>query len=179
MSLDRPPQPWHEFFLGLDAALGQPVELHCLGGFVVSVLYGMPRPTADVDFISLAPHQEIAAVQSIAGQGSPLHQAHGVYLQYVAIVSVPEDYRDRLVEIFPDVFRHLRIFGLEAHDLALSKLERNAARDREDVKYLARTVPLDLGVLETRYRMELRPYLSNAARHDLTLRLWREAILAD
>ena len=68
--------------------------------------------------------------------------------------------------------------GLEAHDLALSKLERNAARDREDVKYLARNVPLDLGVLETRYRTELRPYLANAVRHDLTLQLWREAILA-
>ena len=112
MSLDRPPPPWHAFFLDLNAALGQPVELHCLGGFVVSMLYGMPRPTADVDFISLVPHQEIAAVQSIGGQGSPLHQAHGVYLQHVAIMSVPEDYSERLVEMFPQGVRPAATLGL-------------------------------------------------------------------
>lgn len=52
----------------------------------------------------------------------------------------------------------VRLFGLEGHDLALSKLERNSPRDREDVKYLAHSVPLDLGLLEARYRLELRPY---------------------
>jgi hypothetical protein len=74
------------------------------------------------------------------------------------------------------MFRRLRMAGLEAHDLALSKLERNSARDREDVRYLARAVPLDLSVLECRYRSELRPYLGNAERHDLTLRLWLEML---
>jgi len=64
--------------------------------------------------------------------------------------------------------------GLEAHDLALSKLERNSARDREDVKFLARSVPLDPALLESRYHAELRPYLANPERHDLTLRLWLE-----
>lgn len=54
-------------------------------------------------------------------------------------------------------------------------LERNLAVDREDVKYLARTVPLRPDLLEQRYQQELRPYLPNAARHDLTLRLWLEA----
>ena len=31
----------------------------------------------------------------------------------------------------------LRLFALEAHDLALSKLERNMERDRDDVQQLA------------------------------------------
>jgi hypothetical protein len=56
-----------------------------------------------------------------------------------------------------------------------AKLERNLAVDREDVKYLARTVPLRPDVLKRRYQQELRPYLPNATRHDLTLRLWLEA----
>ena len=146
---------------------------------MISMLYGMPRPTVDVDFLSAVPHQEIATLEAIAGQGSRLHKAHGVYLQHVGVVTVPENYLDRLVEMFPATYPRLRIFGLEAHDLALSKLERNAARDREDVKYLARAVPLDLGVLETRYRTELRPYLSDPERHDLTMRLWRDAVLGD
>jgi hypothetical protein len=44
------------------------------------------------------------------------------------------------------------------------------------VKYLARVVPLDLNALKTRYEKELRPYLGNPQREDLTLRLWIEAI---
>lgn len=63
--------------------------------------------------------------------------------------------------------------GLEAHDLALSKLERNSARDREDVRFLARAVPLDLAVLESRYHSELRPYLATPERHDLWLEMLR------
>ena len=127
--------------------------------------------------LAVAPHQQIAAIEKIAGRGSRLHGRHGLYLQHVGVVTVPENCFDRLVEMFPAAYSRLRIFGLEAHDLALSKLERNAARDREDVKYLARTVPLDLDLLETRDRTELRPYLASPERHDPTLRLWRDAIL--
>jgi hypothetical protein len=80
--------------------------------------------------------------------------------------------------MFPTAYRRLSLRGLEAHDRALSKLERNSSRDREDVKYLAHTVPLDLAVLEQRYRSELRPYLANVNRHDLTLRLWLEMFVS-
>jgi hypothetical protein len=38
--------------------------------------------------------------------------------------------------------------------------------------------PLDLAVLESRYRTELRPYLASTWRRDLTLRLWL-AMLAE
>jgi len=37
-------------------------------------------------------------------------------------------------------------------------------------------VPLDVTVLRQRYQEELRPYLGNPAREDLTLDLWVEAI---
>ena len=56
-------------------------------------------------------------------------------------------------------YKTLRLFGLDPYDLALSKLERNAQIDRDDVKYLFRTVQLDVDVLEARYRSEQRPYL--------------------
>jgi hypothetical protein len=55
-------------------------------------------------------------------------------------------------------------------------LERNIQKDRDDVKYLAKTVPLDLEVLRQRYQKELRWQLGNPEREDLTLRLWIEAI---
>ncbi|HXS93679.1 MAG TPA: DUF6036 family nucleotidyltransferase [Candidatus Limnocylindrales bacterium] len=89
---------------------------------------------------------------------------------------IPENYTDRMTLMFPTAFRRLLLLGLEAHDLALSKLERNSARDREDIKYLARVAPLDLSVLERRYEVELRPYLVNTERHDLTMRLWLEML---
>jgi hypothetical protein len=78
--------------------------------------------------------------------------------------------------MFPGEYRNLRLWGAEAYDLALSKLERNLGRDREDVKHLGRIVPLDADLLEQRYRLELRPYLVNVERHDLTIGLWIEML---
>ena len=59
--------------------------------------------------------------------------------------------------------------------MALSKLERNIERDRDDVQQLARAGHLKPEVLKERYYNELRPNLvANEARHDLTLQLWLE-----
>jgi hypothetical protein len=86
-----------------------------------------------------------------------------------------EDYAVRLTELFPDEFARLRLFALDAHDLVLAKLVRNSPVDLEDAKFLAKTGRLDEGVLKLRYEKELRPYLANETRHDLTLKLWLEA----
>ncbi|MEK7403908.1 MAG: DUF6036 family nucleotidyltransferase [Acidobacteriota bacterium] len=176
MPHDQPPEPWHSFFLAIDTAFDHPVALHCIGGFAIAMQYGLPRPTVDVDCLTVTPVEATARLQSLAGEGSALHGRYGVYVQHVGIVTVPENYADRLKLMFPTAYRTLLLMGLEAHDLALSKLERNSARDREDVRYLARAVPLDLAVLESRYHSELRPYLASPERHDLTLRLWLEML---
>src|ERR1017187_8051138 len=176
MPHDRPPEPWHSFFLEIDKAFDHPVALHCIGGFAIAMLHGLPRPTVDVDCLTVIPVEETAPLQLLAGEGSALHKKYGVYAQHVGIATVPENYADRLAPIFPAAYRRLLLLGLEAHDLALSKLERNSARDREDVKYLARAAPLDLAVLEQRYRSELRSYLPTIERHDLTMRLWIEML---
>jgi len=110
------------------------------------------------------------------GRGSALHRKHTVYLDFVTIAAVFEDYDERLPEMFPGTFNHLQSFALDPYDLALAKLERNAQRDRDDVKHLAHAVPLDLNLLRERYERELRPNLGNRTREDLTLRLWIEAI---
>ena len=109
-------------------------------------------------------------------QDGPLHKKYKIYLDHVSVAHVPEDYEERLTEIFPKVFKYLRLMALDAYDLALSKLERNIQRDRDDVMHLARTVPFDLEVLQERYQKELRWQLGNPKREDLTLRLWIEAI---
>ena len=113
---------------------------------------------------------------STGREGSKLHRKYGIYLDFVTIAAVPEDYDQRLAEILPGTLKRLRLFALDPYDLALAKLERNIQRDRDDVKYLARTVPFDLNVLRERYEKELRPNLGNPEREDLTLRLWVEAL---
>ena len=164
------PEPWQSFLSDIDASLHEDVELDCLGGFVVTVLYGLTRPTADVDVIAITPRSEIESLMSLAGQGSNLHRKHKVYLQLVGVATAPESYEERLTEIFPGAFNHLRLLALDPYDLALSKLERNAQRDRDDVEHLARIVPFDLDKLQERYQKELRPDLGNPEREEPNLK---------
>lgn len=139
--------------------------------------YGWPRPTADIDVCEVAPSNAKTEVVSLAGEGSPLHKKHRVYLQIVTMASLPYSYEERLKEVPKASFRKVRLLVLEAHDLALSKLGRNSDVDIEDVKYLGSTVPLDLDVLRSRYLDEVRPYLAGPPeRGDLTLDLWCDAI---
>jgi hypothetical protein len=92
---------------------------------------------------------------------------------------VPENYEDRLTEMFPGAYKHLRLCALDPYDLALSKIERNIQRDRDDIKHIARFVPLKLDALRARYEKELRWQLGNPEREDLTLKLWMEMIEED
>jgi hypothetical protein len=55
-----------------------------------------------------------------------------VYLDHLGAAKAPEDYVERLTEIFLGAYEHLRICALDPYDLALAKLERNIQRDRDD-----------------------------------------------
>lgn len=143
---------------------------------MVCVWYGLTRATRDVDVVAVVPWKYASEFQRLAGRDSRLDQKHRVYLQIAHISRVPDNYVERLSEMFPGAFRHLRLLALDPYDLALSKLERNQDVDIEDAKYLARTVPLDVETLRQRYMHEVRPYLGNPEREDITLDLWVEAI---
>ena len=169
-------EPWKSFLAEIDSRLEAAVYLHCLGGFVLTTVYDLPRTTADVDVAAIASVSSSAHLLALAGKASELHKRFGVYLDLVGVAPLPEDYESRLTEIFPGAFKKLRLLALDPYDIALSKLERNTQRDRDDVKYLARTLPMDLTILATRYEEELKPILGNPDRESLTLRLWIEAI---
>lgn len=172
-------EPWRSFLRELDAVATTEVRLDCIGGFVVSQMYGLDRPTADVDVMEIAPRAAMSAFTEVALLGGPLFQKYGVYLDRVTVAQPPYEYESRLCEMCPGAFERLRLMALDPYDLALTKLERNIERDRSDVRYLARTVPFDLTLLQRRYQVELRPYLGNPGREDLTLKLWMEAIQED
>jgi len=173
-SIEQPPEPWRSFFAEVDASLSEDVHLHCCGGFVVTQVYGVARTTNDVDFLGVVPNVR-ESLTKIAGKGSALHRKHKVYLDAVTVATPPENYLERLLPMFAGAWTHLRLYALEAHDLALSKLERNLERDRDDVQQLARAGHLQTEILKKRYFDEVRPNLVNEARHDLTLRLWIES----
>ena len=173
-----PAEPWASFLRELDGLLKAAVELHCLGGFVVTQQYGIGRETSDIDFLSVAARSREDDVEALAGLGSALYQKYRVYLQYVGVATPPCNYATRLQPMFPDEsWRRLRLLALDPTDIALSKLERNADRDRDDVLRLARAGLVDAQTLKARYYEEVRPYLlSRESWHDKTLELWLEMI---
>jgi hypothetical protein len=94
----------------------------------------------------------------------------------VTVATAPADQVSRLAPLYPEAWRKLELFVLDAHDLALAKLERNAERDRSDVAHLARAGYLDASILRQRYLEELRPYvIGRESWHTQTLQLWLEA----
>jgi hypothetical protein len=174
MQRNRVPQPWHDFFVEVGTRLSQPVELHCLGGFAAVACYELPRSMSDVDYVDVVPPDARSEIENLAGVESGIATRFRVYIHSVGVVTLPDNYQERLIGLCPGLFGKLGVFVLEAHDLALSKLERNNPKDREDVKCLAKTVPLKADVLKDRYHTELRPYLTNETKHDLTMKLWLE-----
>src|SRR5579859_6433573 len=86
--LEGLPLPWPSFLKEIDSALTAPVELHCLGGFVLAVLYGLPRPTDDLDYISILPKDSFGELESIAGRGSKLCKHHKVSVQHVGAIPI-------------------------------------------------------------------------------------------
>ncbi|MGB7025062.1 MAG: DUF6036 family nucleotidyltransferase [Candidatus Acidiferrales bacterium] len=168
--------PWAGCLQELDGLLDAPIELHCIGGFAVVAAYGLPRSTNDLDYISLVSRNVAPDLERIAGEGSALAKKHKVHVHRVTIATVPEDYEERLTELFPKRFKNIRLLVLDAYDIVLSKLSRNIERDRQDVEYLAKTCQLDPSVLRERYEREFKPYLIGPPkRHDNALEFWIEA----
>ena len=169
-------EPWRSFLLELDRLLSGPIELHCLGGFVVSELYELSRSTADIDVLVVRGQSGPAHLAALAGKESDLFKKYGLYIDVVAVAEVPDDYENRLVDFDIEGLRHIRLRALEKHDLALAKLARNFARDVEDIKRLAIGLGLDVEVLRERYSKELEWKLGRPEREALTLNLWIEII---
>ena len=92
------------------------------------------------------------------------------------IVTAPDNYEDRLTEMFPGEFKNLKLYALDSYDLALTKLERNMQHDREDVLQIAQSAPFDLEIFRQRYDEELKVYVEDNIRHRSTFDFWIEMI---
>ena len=66
---------WRDFLNELDGLLPDPVELVCIGGFVLAEVYGSPRPTGDIDYIQST---GTVKIEEYAGRGRELHRKYGL-----------------------------------------------------------------------------------------------------
>jgi hypothetical protein len=167
------PAPWPDFLRAIDAQLSQSVNLHCIGAFVLAALYGIPRATADLDYIKAVPQQAAYELEKIAGRGSVLCKKYRLFFQSVGVADFPENYESRLQEVILGLEK-LTLRALDPYDLLLSKLPRNSPKDQEDAKYLIPRLKLDFTIFYHRWQKEMAPWISNRPRHDLTIELWKE-----
>jgi hypothetical protein len=170
------PEPWRSFLTEVDEALQQEVTLHCLGGFVLTALYALPRPTGDIDYISINPNGVQEELFRIAGLGSPLSKKHKLYFQRVGVADYPEEYESRLMPLEIGL-QKLKLLVFEPYDLVLSKLCRDSPKDSEDVKFLVGKLNLNFEVLYKRWSSEMKPWVAVADRHETTIQLWKEYFL--
>ena len=167
------PSPWKEFLAELDGMLKEPLELHCIGGFVLTFFYGLPRTTGDLDYYTAVP--AYLNLGEVAGENSPLHKKYKVWLHRVGVANLPEEYTTRLTDMAPGQFKYLKLLVPDPYDCILSKLERAGPKDRDDADYLFRSQKLEAQILRARYKNELRHNLiGNIQWHDGTLELWIE-----
>jgi hypothetical protein len=76
----------------------------------------------------------------------------------------------------PGTYLNVHFFALDPYDLALTKIDRKIELERDDVKHLVKTVPLDRQILQDRFERELRPiFVGDVRRAELTMKLWLEA----
>jgi hypothetical protein len=97
---EQPPKPWRSFLEELDQQATEEIRLDCMGGFVVTILYGFSRETSDLDVLLIAPREQGKPLLELAAQDGSLHKKYKVYLDHVGVAKVPENYEERLTEMF-------------------------------------------------------------------------------
>src|SRR5215472_15465450 len=112
---------WKTFLSEVDNSLKEKFSLRCLGGFVLAVKYGLPRPTGDMDCIEIAPADKQNELLDVAGQTSTLAKKHKLYIQRAGIAVYPYEFESRLEKLELNL-KNLELEILGPYDLALSKL---------------------------------------------------------
>lgn len=127
------------------AAEGERLDLYLIGRSALILRYGLNVGTRDVDVVHFhGSRLELAAVEAF-GRGTANADRFGFYLESVpqGLPPIPATYRSRS-EPIPGRWRVLRPMLPDPHDLAVTKLKRFHAKDREDLQILC-----DSGELNT------------------------------
>ena len=101
MPSDRVPEPWRSLLAAIDERSTRQIEIHCLGGFAVSLHYGLMRPTGDIDVCRAIPSDAAPWLVRVAGAGTDLHRRHRVHLQISTVATVRKTMRGASSKCFP------------------------------------------------------------------------------
>jgi hypothetical protein len=143
------------FLARLDEALipfakeGQRFDMYHLGRSALVMHYGFRLSTKDIDVVGRQnPDLDQKAVE-LLGEGSAMARELGLYLDLVApgVPSLPGWFRKRAEEVLPGKWKVLRLWKLEVHDLAASKLKSFRPQDRADLQALCDRGLLKAGTL--------------------------------
>ena len=127
------------------------LDLYHIGRSALIFHFDMPLPhggTRDFDAVQLghplSPLNEKAL--ELFGKGTPNARRLGLYLEMVhaGLPPVPHGFRQRCREVSGG-WRVIRLWQLEPHDLAATKLKCFRAQDRKDLQFLC-----DAGLLHPR-----------------------------
>ena len=80
---EQAPEPWRSFLEELDQQATEETRLDCMGGFVVTILYGFSRETSDLDVLLIAPREQGKPLLELGAQDGNLHKKYKVYLDHV------------------------------------------------------------------------------------------------
>jgi hypothetical protein len=131
------------FLNRLDKALhpfakeGERFDMYLLGRAALMVRYQFSLATKDIDIVEMRNSELEAKAIELAGQGSELTRTLGLYLEQVSpgLPPLPGGFARRCEEIHGE-WKVLRVWVLEAHDLAVTKLKSFRAKDRQDLQML-------------------------------------------
>ena len=155
-----------QFLQALDAALakeaspGQRLDLYLIGRSALIARYHLTLATKDVDIVArMGPEELEHKALQLSGEGTPLAARWGMYLQGVpqGLPPIPQGYCQRCQEI-PGDWKVLRPKQPEAHDLAVTKLKRFHAGDREDLQIMCDAG--DLSAAGLHHALDLAFYFS-------------------
>lgn len=163
---------WGPFLRDVDQRLQEEITLHCLGGFVLRVMYDIPRHTGDLDYLEAIPSSSTELLDEVAGENSALAKRHGLWIHFAGPTDMPDDYEDRLTDI-TDGLKYLKLLVPDIYDLLLSKLPRNGPKDRDDVKYVIQREGLSFDKLRERFKA-MRFTVGSPQCHALTLETWED-----
>jgi hypothetical protein len=117
---------------------GERFDMYLLGRSALLMLYGFPISTRDIDVVDRQnPNLDQKAVE-LFGKNTAMAETLGMYLDLVSqgLPPLPHWSRKR-AEAVPGSWQVLRLWKLEAHDLAATKLKSFRPKDRQDLQACA------------------------------------------
>lgn len=145
------------FLTAVDRHLSHATDVVVIGG-AAAALHETRSTTSDVDTwneLSASLERAIERARKETGLDIPVSRS--------PVADIPYEAEDRFERMLPALAK-LRVFVLEKHDLALSKIVRGDDHDLQQLEELHAQNPLSFDTLVARFRTEMTHVMGDRAR---------------